>query len=255
MNNGKRYSVENKQKAKALRMQGLTHREIAGRLKAGLGSVFLWTKGASVTEKQKTAIEKRRNRNSLTFGIKERRSLAIKNLAPFWKSRPTNQDLLQRIRDFFKKYERIPLKREFNNTYKEYRKRFGSWNNAIKLSGFDPNPELFSKKFIANDGDKCDSFAEKIIDDWLFKNRVAHRRHVLYCGTKMTADFAVESVRIEYFGLAGESKLYDKRIRRKKEICKKQGLNLIEVYPKDLFSRNFKKCLGEILKASIINKR
>lgn len=248
MNNGRKYSAEFKQKARNLRKQGLTHREIARNLKASLGSVFLWIKEISIDEEQKVAIEKRRNRYSSTFSIEERRSLAIKNLAPFWKTRPTDQDLLQRIVDFFKKSGRIPLKREFNNTYKEYQKRFGSWNNAIRRCGFEPNPEIFSKKFVAKDGDRCDSFAEKIIDDWLFQNEVVHKRHLSYSGTKMTADFAVGLARIEYFGLAGESNLYDEGIRKKREICKKQGLNLIEVYPWDLFSRNFKKCLGKILR-------
>ncbi len=250
MNNGIKYSVEYKQKVITLRKQGLTHREIADRLKASLGSISLWTKGVFITEEQKAAIEKRRNRRSLIFGAEERRLLAIKNLALFWKRRPTDQDLLERIRDFFKRHERIPLKREFNNTYKEYKKRFGSWNNAVKLSGFDPNPEIYSRKIIAKDGDRCDSFAEKIIDDWLSKNEVAHRRHVSYRGTKMTADFVVGSAIIEYFGLAGGSNLYDQNIMKKREICKKQGLNLIEVYPVDLFSRNFKKCLGKILRVA-----
>jgi hypothetical protein len=52
--------------------------------------------------------------------------------------------------------------------YREYQQRFGSWNNAIRLAGFEPNSVIFSKKFLAKDGHVCDSYAEKIIDDWLF---------------------------------------------------------------------------------------
>ena len=31
--------------------------------------------------------------------------------------------------------------------YKEYQRRFGSWNNAIKLSGFEPNRDLSVRTF------------------------------------------------------------------------------------------------------------
>jgi hypothetical protein len=36
------------------------------------------------------------------------------------------------------------------------------------------------KKYIAKDGHKCDSFAEKIIDDWLYSNNVEHQRNIPY---------------------------------------------------------------------------
>ena len=231
-----------------LRKQGLTHREIARELKISLGSASLWTKGIIISKEQKTAIEKRRNRNSPNFGIEERRALAVKNLAPFWRPRPTDRELVQRIIDFSEKHGRIPLKREFNNTYAEYRDRFGSWNNAIRLAGFEPNPEIFSKKFIAKDGDQCDSFAEKVIDDWLSRNKILHKRNFPYGNTKMTADFAVGKIMIEYFGLAGENKIYDENIQRKRNICQKTSLKLVEIYPVDLFSKNFRRCLGEILR-------
>jgi hypothetical protein len=247
MNNGVRYAKKIKCEAIELRKEGQTHREISKSLGVSLGSVWIWTKGVVLTLEQKQAIGERRNRISLNFGPEQRKALARKNLSKFWKPRPTNMQLLGRIIEFFEKTGRIPFKKEFNNTYEEYKKRFGSWNNAIKLAGFNPNPIIFSKKYIANDGHICDSLAEKIIDDWLSKNHIQHFRNYPYIGTKMTADFVIGKTRIEYFGLAGQNKTYDSAIRRKRNFCLQNGLKLKEIYPLDLFSRDFKKCLKDII--------
>ncbi|GAI04393.1 unnamed protein product, partial [marine sediment metagenome] len=93
------------------------------------------------------------------------------NLSRYWKKPYSKKHLITKIRKFYFKNGRIPLKREFN-MYREYQQRFGSWNNAIKLAGFKPNQVIFSKKFIAKDGHICDSYAEQIIDDWLFKYKI-----------------------------------------------------------------------------------
>jgi len=248
MNNGRRYSETTKERARTMRKNGLTHREIAKELGCSWSIVFLWTKGIILTPEQKKAIKERRYKQTFT---KERRKklarLARINLARFWKKPYSKEELLNKICQFYSKHKRIPLKREFN-MYEEYKRRFGSWNNAIKLAGFEPNQVIFSKKFIAKDSHVCDSFAEKIIDDWLSKNNIKHERNIPYPNRKMTADFAVGDVRIEYFGLRGLNKIYDKIIKRKQKLCQKEKLKLIEIYPSDLFSKNFRNCLGKILK-------
>ena len=81
----------------------------------------------------------------------------------------SKEELYKQIKEFYKKNKRIPLKREFPH-YDAIRARFGTWNKAIEAAGFEPNPVMFSKKFIAKDGHICDSFSEKIIDDWLYSN-------------------------------------------------------------------------------------
>jgi hypothetical protein len=244
MNIKRRHPAEIKKKTRVLRSKGWTHREIGKELDIAFTTVFYWTKGINLTAEQKKAIERRRNRYSPNFGIEERRALARRNLASFWKPTPSNKKLIQRIINFYKEQGRTPFKREFNNTYKEYRKRFGSWNNAIKLAGFEPNPVIFSKKFTAKDGHICDSYAEKIIDDWLFKYKVNHEKNLPYQNTKMTADFAVGNVRIEYFGLSGEDRLYDEIIKRKRRFCQKNDLKLIEIYPSNLFPNCLSKTIN-----------
>jgi len=124
--------------------------------------------------------------------------------------------------------------------YREYQQRFGSWNNAIRLAGFEPSSVIFLKKFIAKDGHICDSCAGKTIDDWLDKYKTKHERNFPYSNQKMTADFTIGNVRIEYFGLRGPNKVYDQIIQIKRNICQRDGLKLLEIYPSDLFSKILK---------------
>jgi len=123
--------------------------------------------------------------------------------------------------------------------YNAARDRFGNWNKAIIAAGFTPNPVLFSRKHIAKDGHTCDSFAEKIIDDWLFEKNIAHERNKKYPDNpKLTTDFVTEKYWIEFFGLIGELKEYDKVLRKKYKLAKKYDLPFKAVYPKDIFPIN-----------------
>lgn len=241
MNNGIRHAYETKIEAQKLRTQGFTHREIRKKLYISLATAHLWTKDIILTELQKENIKDRCDKKYREF-IKNNPTFfsenAKKNLKPFQYSKIyTKAGLIKEIKDFYKNNGRIPLKREFDR--RVFRQYFGTWNNAIKIAGFEPNPVLFSKKFIAKDGHSCDSFAEKIIDDWLAKHGIEHERSKNYPNSKMTADFAMGDVMIEYFGLAGQLKKYDKYISRKKEICAKEGINLIEIYPADLSNKDY----------------
>lgn len=64
----------------------------------------------------------------------------LKNLREAFK-----KDIIKQIKKFYAKHKRIPTKREFRGDTVASR-RFGSWNEAIKAAGFEPNPVLFAKK-------------------------------------------------------------------------------------------------------------
>jgi hypothetical protein len=113
-----------------------------------------------------------------------------------------------------------------------------TWNNAILAAGFIPNPVRFAKKIISGDGHRCDSLAEKIIDDWLYARNIQHERNIPYGKDNMTADFKVNGFLIEFLGLQGQLKRYDVLLKRKRKIWKEKQLKVIEVYPKDLFPKN-----------------
>lgn len=155
-----------------------------------------------------------------------------------WKnyiSRYSKEYIIKSIQDFMHKNSRVPLKKEMNIMYKQARIIFGTWNNAIKAAGFNPNPVMFANHHKAKDGHICDSLAEKIIDDYLFKRGIAHQRNFPYPEGTYTADFKIGNKLIEYFGLSGEHKRYDELKTIKKKLIKKYGLNLIEIYPNNLF--------------------
>ena len=167
------------------------------------------------------------------------RKLVGERLTPFqFQVKYSDEDLLDKIRDFYTQNGRIPLKREFN-ALRIYTIRFGSWNKAVKKAGFETNPVLFSKRFVANDGHVCDSFTERIIDNWLSANNITHERNTRYGKTKFTADFKIGSdIFIEFFGLAGVQKTYDKNIEKKRLLAKEMNCRLIEIYPNDIYPEN-----------------
>jgi hypothetical protein len=43
---------------------------------------------------------------------------------------------------------------------------------------------------------------------------------------------------IEFFGLAGVQKAYDKNIEKKRLLAKELGYRLIETYPNDIYPKN-----------------
>jgi hypothetical protein len=145
------------------------------------------------------------------------------------------KDLINQMTDFVKKNERIPFKQEYVHSHAA-RLRFGSWNKALEATGFKPNPVMFAKKYIAKDGDKCDSLAEKIVDDYLSKRKIKHLRNFPYPGNEgFTVDFKVQDFWIEFFGLSGGLKRYDELKERKLRLAKRYKLKIIEIYPKDIF--------------------
>jgi hypothetical protein len=242
--NGIRHSLLVREKAEQLRYAGRTHREIANELGISLGSADLWTQGIVLTAEQKKGIYARRKNHVWT--VEDKQAL-IRRTRSFWQGkRYTDADLILKIKQFYNKHGRIPLKREFN-ALRIFREHFGSWNNAIIAAGFEPNPVLFAKKFVAKDGHKCDSFTERIIDDWLSDRRISHERNWKYFYTKMTADFFIEpDVIVEFFGLAGVQKEYDRLVELKRDFCKRFGYRLVEIYPDDIFPEE-KNQLEELL--------
>lgn len=244
-----RHSASVRLRVKKLRGFGRTHREIAKEVGVSLGSAALWTKGIKITPTQKRAIEQRRKRPVMTPELlkKLRRNVEI-NLAPH-REKYTKKELLNKIISFHKTHGRIPLKKEFN-MHREYKRRFGSWNNAIKESGFNGNPVIFAYKFKARDGHGCDSFTEKIIDNLLDDNKISHERSFRYGNTKMTGDFFIKpNIVIEFFGLAGVQETYDTIISKKRALVKKLKLQLIEIYPNDIYP------VPEIKLASLLKEK
>ena len=215
------------------RKRGFSHRDIAKKLKIGLGSAFEYTKNITINKKQHLAL-KRRNLPKIT---PEQRKIAGSLNPHKFKPQYTKEDLIGFIRKFVEQKKRIPFKKEVSS-HKPYVRLFGSWNNAIKAAGFSPNPTKFAKKHRAFDGHKCDSFAEFVIDNWFSQNKILHQIHIPYPGSNMSCDFMMDDTRIEFIGLKGEAKKYDQLLKKKRNLAKKLGLTVIEIYPEDPFPKN-----------------
>lgn len=149
----------------------------------------------------------------------------------------TKEEIISLIKKFYLDNGRIPFKLEFTQA-KPARLRFGSWNNAIKMAGFLPNPVKFAHKYFANDGHKCDSLAEKIIDDWLTVKNIFHLKSTRYPDSKFTSDFKIGDTYLEFFGLSKSLKKYDRLMKEKLQMVRKNKLKLIKIYPHDLFPKN-----------------
>jgi len=124
-----------------------------------------------------------------------------------------------------------------NMTYSKY----GSYGDFLKLCGYETfNNGIYGEASVALDGHKCDSKAEKLIDDFLFTNNIPHEAHVLYrrfipnhkhnhkCDWVLT-----DGTVIEYFGLQGQ-KQYDIKTKNKIKILNNNKIKSIFIYPDDI---------------------
>lgn len=248
----KTIAKEIQEKSKQLRREGKSHREIAKILNIGLGTAFYYSRGIRLTERQHRSLATQSYKKGVGNLTKEERRLASskgginnsKNLKPKY----SRDHLITLLKDFYTQYKRIPTKRDFMPIYGSFFRNFGTWNNAIRKAGFSPNPVLFAKKYFANDGHKCDSLAEKIVDDWLTEKKIPHERSVPYLRTRFTADFKIGDTLVEFFGLHGQLKRYDFLMKKKLKIIQKYKLKLISLYPEDIFpSINLKEKLKSVL--------
>ena len=227
------------EEARRLRKLGKSHREIAKILHIGVGTVHNYSRDIRISEKRHVFLLRRSYLKGLARLSKEQRYTAsVKggiNTPYHFRLKYSKENLIQLLVKFQENNGRIPTKRDFMNMYGSFFRTFGTWNKAIQTAGFSPNPVLFAKKYISKDGHKCDSLAEKIIDDWLFTRKIFHERSVPYKGTRYTADFKIGNTLIEFFGLHNQLKRYDALMKEKFNLVQKYKLNLISIYPEDIF--------------------
>ena len=125
----------------------------------------------------------------------------------------------------------------------------GSWLKALIEAGILEDGTRRTGRgtqCLAKDGHVCLSLGEKTIDDFLYARGIPHEKEPHYPEGNLRADFLVNGVFIEYFGLKGDPD-YDARMRSKQRLCKRQGIRLISVYPSDLVSS--KRLETKLLKA------
>lgn len=150
-------------------------------------------------------------------------------------------ELIKKLQVGSKKLGRTITKRELGHEAYMCIRAFGTWNKALIAASLTPHrshsERMYKRKnTTALDGHRCDSISEAIVDNWLTEHDIAHDRNAPYPGTNHKADWRIgDKVFVEYFGLAKDSPRYDRSIKEKRALCRKHGIQLIEVYPNDLY--------------------
>jgi hypothetical protein len=123
-------------------------------------------------------------------------------------------------------------------TERRVKELFGSWFKALIDAELLENGALrrsLGTQCLARDGHMCFSLGEKTIDDILHALEIPHEREPIYPESGFRADFLVNGVFIEYFGLAGDAN-YDEKSKEKRRLCQTHGIKLISILPRDLVS-------------------
>ena len=166
----------------------------------------------------------------------------------------TKESLIPLVQYLGKKLGRIPGKRENRELSERCVKVFGSWNKAIVAAGLEPNrshnDRMYKRSMTrAADGHICDSVSEALIDNWLSEHGIAHERNAKYPTTNHRADWQLQSgAFVEYFGLAKDSPRYDRAVLQKQRLCEQYEIDLISLYPDDLYPKiSLQDKLGSLL--------
>ncbi len=170
----------------------------------------------------------------------------------------SKEDLINDIHWLYKELGRVPSQNDlfyFDNvaSTRKYIDVFGSWNNAIEKAGLTPN----SKTYYSNGGIECLSYYEMIFTNMLEEYCFDFSKEDMYnefmdTDRKFRFDFTInlsgEKYFIEIFGIEHRDE-YHERTKTKIELCRKNNIPLIAIYPKEIRS-----CKTEDLYRLLINK-
>lgn len=119
---------------------------------------------------------------------------------------------------------------------KTYTNNFGSWTNAIK----EAKLKQISKIYYSTKGVICLSYYELLFTNMLEEFNIKFKKEVFYkeyinTDRKFRFDYVLyinnKKYFVEIFGMM-ENKTYEERVKYKKQLCKENNINLIEIYPK-----------------------
>ncbi len=124
-----------------------------------------------------------------------------------------------------------------------YTREFGGWFEALVASGVLPGGAKRTSRgtmVLAQDGHRCLSMAEKLIDDWFSAHGIGHEKEPLYpqhdrfnARKRKRADWRIGSVFVEYLGMMTERE-YRERAGEKRRLSAALGLESVVLEPWDL---------------------
>jgi hypothetical protein len=158
------------------------------------------------------------------------------------------EELIKDLQEFAKELCRTPIGIEVSANknmahHMSYVRYFGSYTNACKEAGLVPcydGSVYVTHVYYSKNNDLCLSQAELQITNLFIDNDVDYLKEVMYRdlvkddyrGFKR-CDWVLGDLVVEYFGMP-ERVSYQKRIVEKRELCEKNGLQLLELYPEDI---------------------
>lgn len=112
----------------------------------------------------------------------------------------------------------------------------GGWIQVLKTAGVVGDAWRTSRGTLctAADGHRCRSLAERMVDDWLAANRIAHEPEPTYPGSSRRADWLLaDGTFVEYAGMLDDT-AYAAKLDQKREIARVAGFPLVVLVPEDL---------------------
>ena len=149
--------------------------------------------------------------------------------------------LLDQIKEFYIKNNRIPAIREFKRINPNvadsvtFIRHFGSWNNAIKAAGFEPNYNNgYGKRTIARDGVLYRSKVEAyFVDNYLY-GKYTYEYENKYDNHNKYYDFYIKELDL-YIEIAGG--LNPENIQQKILINREENKNLLVIFSDSIYSK------------------
>ncbi len=158
----------------------------------------------------------------------ENRDINLNSARLIW----SDQKIIDQIQYWYKLYNRLPTYREFDADTKyphhsTVQKYFGSWNEAIKAAGFEPNyNDGFGNRTVAKDGTLYRSNAEAYFVNNHLYNKYDYIYEPKYENSNKLYDFYIPSIDL-YIEIDGG--LRPDIIKTKIDLNKKQNKKLLVV--------------------------
>jgi hypothetical protein len=157
-------------------------------------------------------------------------------------------EAIERLKDLGIRLGRTPIRQDICDcdwlpSDSFYYRKFGSYSEALKLAGFEPNTKIY----ITNKGNKALSYLEYKFLNMIEKFNLKFRKEVYYRkiieGFKRNFrfDFILELNNkiyfIEIFGIENND-FYNNRKEEKIKICKDKNIPLIDLYKQDIICKS-----------------
>lgn len=186
--------------------------------------------------------------------------LGLHKEASFVQPTYTEQELLDKFEEIYKKLGRNPMYDEFFQyempSYTVYCSRFGSIENVCdKLNlPYTKLTTIYQGQhigYIDEAGKRYDSYREKYVEDILkdlgFVNLIYNKRYYKIFpelkkkfGNRKFDWYSPEhNCFIEYFGMMKDDEHYTEKANEKIRLCKEEGLKLISIFPSDINNRSY----------------